>query len=196
MIGCCSLLLTGCITTNNDGSFSYGSRASLNTSKTINISKKSLQGDGSVSTTRCQLPKDKYQYAIYKKAVDFQGVSSYSMRGTRNGRLACAGMVDRVLDSSIDEKFNTLSTRDMYKKMVMTDEWYLVDIKSAQPGDVIISPTQSYAIGHVGIVGQDNKIYSNSSRSRKWMLTHTIYRWQAYYTRKKGLKTRVFRYNG
>jgi hypothetical protein len=60
--------------------------------------------------------------------------------------------------------------------------------KDVTPGTVIISPTVSDANhGHVGIMGEAGRIYSNSSADAKWEQNFNLEGWKAYYRGRKGL---------
>ena len=64
------------------------------------------------------------------------------------------------------------------------------------PGNIIISPTTmgngSIANGHVGILGENEIIYSNNSRTGKWDKHLTLSSWIAYYRTKGGYPIVVY----
>ena len=54
-------------------------------------------------------------------------------------------------------------------------------------GNIVISPTgmgDGSIRGHVGIMGKNDVIMSNDSRTGKWMANYTIETWRERYSRK------------
>lgn len=140
--------------------------------------------------------KTSYNNKILFVAKNMKGVSSKNIKGTYNGKFGCAAMVNKVLKESIGTTLsnNTLSTFEMYNFLEKSKNWKRVDLNDAPPGSIIISPTIKQH-GHVGIIGENGIIYSNSSSKRKWDDHFNISKWKTYYTDKKKLPTRVYVYN-
>lgn len=125
-----------------------------------------------------------------------------SRSGPDGGNLACAWMVNKILKRSVGFKVNGDSTTTMnteFKRLVASGRAEKIPLKSAQPGDVIISPTTwspKRNTGHVGIVGQNGSIFSNSSKNAQWESNYDMSRWLGYYKKDKGLDTFAYRILG
>lgn len=62
---------------------------------------------------------------------------------------------------------------------------------------IIVSPTgtgNGSIVGHCGVIGTNNEIISNNSRTGKWEYNFTIDSWKARYSTKGGLKLLLFRF--
>jgi len=135
--------------------------------------------------------------AIYNAAV--QAVGESSAAGPGGGNYACAWMVNRILDRSINQTINgdsTSSMEEVFQSKVRTGHAEEVSADQIQPGDIVLSPTvwsPSRRTGHVGIVGQGNEIYSNSSGSAAWAQNFTTERWNSYYGGTKRLEVKFYR---
>jgi cell wall-associated NlpC family hydrolase len=134
---------------------------------------------------------------IYDEAVKSVGESSAS--GPGGGNVACAWFVNKILKRTIGQTVNGDSTTTMgqkFRTMVNAGKAEEVSLADAQPGDIILSPTEwspQRNTGHVGIVGKENKVYSNSSSRKAWSQNFTKQRWQSYYGNQKGLQVKVYR---
>ncbi|MER9414031.1 hypothetical protein [Mesorhizobium sp. M0589] len=107
--------------------------------------------------------------------------------GTDHGNLACAWAVNEVARRALRRPIGGgLSTASMY--LVLKAKHQPVKRADAIPGNIIISPTEGANIGHVGIVGDNGQIYSNSSSLQKFYNKYTLDTWQAHYGDSKGLK--------
>jgi hypothetical protein len=124
-----------------------------------------------------------------------------SRNGPDGGNLACAWAVNKILQASIGKKFDHDSTTDMDRELrmgVSSGTVESIPVSEARPGDIVISPTiwsPERVTGHVGIVGENGKIYSNSSREAQWKQNFTMASWKDYYGSKKGLKVNIYRVN-
>jgi hypothetical protein len=87
------------------------------------------------------------------------------------GHLACAFAVNRVVEFALGHPIDdTIDTRSIYSDFTHgRGELLTADPRSAPPGSVVISPSISSGPvtrhGHVGILGESGKIYSNSSHT-------------------------------
>jgi hypothetical protein len=96
--------------------------------------------------------------------------------GTQGGALACADAVTRIVHDQLGINLpKTTSTAELYSNL-RKGGWQEVDPNT--PGAVIVSPTQGERHGHTGIVGEDGKIYSNSSRTGLWGQNYTVDSWK------------------
>jgi len=112
-------------------------------------------------------------------------LSSANIKGTSGGKLACAWAVNYVVrhatGKSVGGHLSTSNMSDALKK----GRGIRVSEKDAEPGDVVISPTQWFngkrVTGHVGIVGQGDDIYSNSSSRALWKQNYSRNSWNKRY---------------
>lgn len=123
-----------------------------------------------------------------------------SAAGPDGGNLACAWMVNRILQRSVGYRINGDSTASMHQQLESRVRQGLAEripIGSIQPGDIIISPTVGPSIGHVGIMGRGGQIYENSSTQKKWVKYRGVEAWRGFYEdpNKRGgpLRTYVYR---
>ncbi|WP_145396626.1 CHAP domain-containing protein [Paracoccus sulfuroxidans] len=113
---------------------------------------------------------------------------------TNRGRRACAWAVNRIVAFALGRPAGGgLATAEMVKVLRARD--FPVSRTSAQPGAIIISPTTGNRIGHVGILGEGDLIYSNSTDLGNWTQSHTIAKWQNYYGGGKGLTVEFYHLN-
>ena len=125
-------------------------------------------------------------------------LNSKDAPGTNRGRLACAWAVNLITSKALGRPIGGgLATANMIK--VLQARHSKVAGNSAPPGSVIISPTEYRGgranVGHVGIVGADGDVFSNSSSRGRWEKNFTIDRWTSYYGG-KGLTVQFFRLDG
>ncbi|MCA2407030.1 hypothetical protein GYN07_29545 (plasmid) [Rhizobium leguminosarum bv. viciae 248] len=113
---------------------------------------------------------------------------------TNHGRLACAWAVNKITTMALGKPVGGgLSTASMYQALKARD--VVFDEVQLLPGLVIISPTTGSNVGHVGITGEDDKIYSNSSSEGMWLQNRTLKSWSDYYHVKKGLPILFYQLN-
>jgi hypothetical protein len=104
--------------------------------------------------------------------------------------LGCAWAVDQIVKVTTGIDFNTLSTAEMYNEL-RNGMGIPVDANNPPPGSIIISPTtDGGAIGHVGIVGYDGLVYSNSSGTGLWSQNYTVSSWNRYFGANRHLRVR------
>ena len=134
---------------------------------------------------------------IYQEAVRAVGESSSS--GPDGGNLACAWFVNRILKRTIGYTVDGDSTSSMetdFQAEIAKGKAVSVSLAEAQPGDIILPPTvwtPTRNTGHVGIIGEDQKIYSNSSRRAQWSQNFTYNSWVEYYQTGKNLEVKIYR---
>jgi hypothetical protein len=156
-----------------------------------------LGGGGSSSLPSLAGAQDSMNAQIYQEAVNSVGESSKS--GPGGGNVACAWFVNKILKRSIGTTVNGDSTSTMGQKfntLVAAGRAEEIPLSEALPGDIVISPTEwspTRNTGHVGIVGDSNKIFSNSSKQAAWSQNFTKNTWQGYYGSKKGLEVKAYR---
>lgn len=105
----------------------------------------------------------------------YLGLLSYSQ-----GRLGCAASVSNVLKGAGYGYAHHAGVYGLHKQL-LNRGWQKLPASQAQPGDVIIGIRRSnWAAGgggsHVGIVGEGNTSYHNSSSKRAW-IKDSLSRW-------------------
>jgi hypothetical protein len=122
-------------------------------------------------------------------------LSTRDVPGTCRGNLACAWAVNFIANVSLGEPVgggrSTQRMRDVLR--AGGTRWRLVESNTPQPGDLILSPTSDKATGHVGIVGADGLVYSNSSSRASWRQNYSFDSWRDRYQR-LGLEMLLFRW--
>ena len=104
---------------------------------------------------------------------------------TDYGNRGCAWAVDQIVKAQTGLDFNTLSTAEMYNEL-RNGMGIPVDPNNPPPGAIIISPTEGDLTGHVGIVGYDGLVYSNSSRDGLWEQNYAVSSWHRYFDGRTG----------
>jgi hypothetical protein len=133
---------------------------------------------------------------IYNAARLSVGMDTSS--GPDGGNLACAWAINRVLLKTGKKigSGNINSTTEMQQElenMVKNNQGVVrVAVENAPPGAIIISPTVGSNVGHVGIVGENGTVYSNSSSSKRFAQNYTVNSWVNRYTKQKGLQTYAY----
>jgi hypothetical protein len=133
--------------------------------------------------------QDQANQAITDEASRNAGVLATNRApDTSGGLLACAWAVNKVVRDATgrsvdsDGGVSTIRMFDALRKGRGTP------VRADQPvpaGAIVISPTQGTAHGHVGIVGEGELIYSNSSTLKRWEQNFTITSWKQEYGGKK-----------
>ncbi|KQU08035.1 hypothetical protein [Rhizobium sp. Leaf453] len=114
---------------------------------------------------------------------------------TRGGKLGCAWAVNRIVKRACGQPVGGgLQTAFMILSLRQQDREVPVG-EIPGPGVIVISPTSGGQIGHVGILGENDKIYSNSTKFGMWKQSHTVDAWVAYYGKEKGLPVFYFELN-
>jgi hypothetical protein len=135
---------------------------------------------------------------VFAAARDNINMDSKQAPGTNGGRLACAWAVNRIVKMALGKEIGGgLATANMIT--VLVARHLKVNEDSITPGTIVISPTEyrngRANVGHVGIVGESNQIYSNSSPRGRWEQNFSIASWRRYYAG-KGLSVQFFRLDG
>ncbi|NEQ22489.1 MAG: hypothetical protein F6K28_25560 [Microcoleus sp. SIO2G3] len=129
---------------------------------------------------------------IYAKALQNENkLSSRNAPGTNGGKLACAWAVNRIVRQALGYEIGGgLSTANM-DIALRQGRGTRINEAEATPGSIIISPTtfSPRRTGHVGILGKDQKIYSNSSSRALWMQNFTVSSWKRIY---RGLEVKFY----
>lgn len=110
--------------------------------------------------------------------------------------LGCAETVNAIFKSVFGREVGgTLSTNLMYKSLIKDKRFIKVD--QPLPGDIIISPTGfgngGLSNGHVGIMGENETIMSNSSATGTFESNFTLTSWVKRYRDKGGYPIYLFR---
>lgn len=117
-----------------------------------------------------------------------------SSEGPSGGKLACVWMVRRIYRDALGVPLTATDGTSELARELKAGRGVPVDPAKVRPGHLIISPTEfdskgnRIATGHVGIVGEDGLVYSNSSRRAQWEQNYTLTTWKAYYQTSKKLK--------
>jgi hypothetical protein len=127
--------------------------------------------------------------AIFAKTLANVGkLDSKKITGTNNGHLACAWAVNEVVRQALGHPIGgNLSTDGMFDALQSKNIGKPIQQEEATPGSIIISPTQGDTHGHVGIVGEDEKIYSNSSEDGLFEQNYDFGKWRKRYKDKLNL---------
>ena len=137
--------------------------------------------------------------AILKSAKRNIGRDTSSIPGTQQGNVACAASVNIIVTEALGYPAGGgHATAMMYPALKNnTAQWKQVDVQSAVPGSIIISPTDHGKTGHVGIIiDTSGNIVSNSSSKRQISQNFNIGSWKSYYEGKQKLQTYAFTHVG
>ena len=135
------------------------------------------------------VPAEGVNAAIFAKALANEGkLDSKHVTGTNNGHLACAWAVNEVVRQALGHPIGgSLSTAGMFDALESKNIAKPIKQVEAAPGSIIISPTEDDTHGHVGIVGKDGKIYSNSSEEGLFEQNYDFDKWRKRYKEKLNL---------
>ncbi|MES2985893.1 MAG: NlpC/P60 family protein [Patescibacteria group bacterium] len=139
-----------------------------------------------------------------KAAQDLMGKTTCNVQGTENGTLACAFVVNDIVDQALGKPITGKSGNDdsygrataqMKTDLDASTKFYYAgsDTSQLQPGDIIISPTVGENSGHVGVYTSTGKIVSNSTSRTVVDDHHTPTSWTNYYNGTKKLSTYIYR---
>jgi hypothetical protein len=114
----------------------------------------------------------------------------------QNNEFGCAESVNEVVfDAFGDYAGGDLSTARLYLSIQNNSKF--VQITSPVQGDIIVSPTGygngSLPNGHVGIVGANGVIMSNTSATGLWSQNYTLSSWKKRYADLGGFPVFYFR---
>lgn len=137
-------------------------------------------------------PNYKVKLTIYQTSLTYLG-SDASPLDRVDDDVACAESVTTILNKYMGMPI-IFGTATLYEYLQKSSKWREVSLPMA--GDIIISPTgygNGSLIGHVGIVGQNQQIMSNSSATGKWSANFTISTWNARYKAKGGFPVKFYK---
>lgn len=117
-----------------------------------------------------------------------------SKKGPDGGNLACVWAVDKIFEMAFGIRLTrTLGTAVIDEELAAGKGRLVKEETKARPGHIIISPTGTgKGHGHIGILGHDGRIYSNSSSRARWEQNHTLDSWKKHYVEKKGMALRFY----
>ncbi|WP_143042227.1 hypothetical protein [Citreimonas salinaria] len=145
------------------------------------------------------LDQNEIDRAMALKADWGVGASEMNSSGvphTNGGRLACAWAVNKISRLCFGLPIGGgLATAEMAKVLRRNHS----SRSDPVAGSVVISPTVwvdgTRITGHVGILGGNGAIYSNSSSRARWEQNFTLSSWRTYYHESKGLSVEIFALN-
>jgi len=115
----------------------------------------------------------------------------------RENELGCAESVCKILNLSGVKIENYISTMRLFDALEKDDRFYRqgVPILKTLPGDIIISPTgYGQGVGHVGIAGEEDKIFSNNSKTFVFDDHLTKQGWYDYFSKERNFPIFCFRW--
>jgi hypothetical protein len=118
---------------------------------------------------------------IYQTALNSIGVDA-SPADLVDDVVGCAESVTNILRNHVNMPIIT-GTSSLFSYFEKSGNFARVDIP--KEGYIVISPTgmgDGSIRGHVGIVGKNDVVMSNDSRSGKWMANYTLQSWRARYS--------------
>lgn len=121
--------------------------------------------------------------ALYNYAVKFLGTDA-SPVDLATDMYGCAETVTTILNKYMEFPI-ILGTSTLNAKLAASPKFRRT--YTPTPGCIIISPTTSKNVGHVGFVGQNSQVLSNDSYTGKFSTNYTITSWIARYQGKLGL---------
>lgn len=121
--------------------------------------------------------------AIYIEAVSCLNID-VSPEDVVPDEYDCANSVTIIVKNALGSfPEGSISTYFMYRALLASNGFMRVD--SPLPGDIIISPTGygngKLSNGHVGLVGEDEKVMSNSSDTGLFTENYTLKTWKKRY---------------
>lgn len=120
---------------------------------------------------------------LYLQALKHLGTDA-SPNDVAPDELGCADSVSQILLKTFPGIIKgSVSTRELNQQL--NSSKHFVRVTKFLPGDIIMSPTGSgnggLRNGHVGIVGEEENIMSNSSATGKWENNYNLKSWVARY---------------
>lgn len=134
---------------------------------------------------------------LYATALSYLGVDA-SPNDLAPDELGCADTVSAIIASAFGSIIKySVSTAEMFN--LLDKSPHFKRVTNFKFGDIIISPTGKgkyphvISNGHVGIVGEDEEVLSNSSATGLFTNNFTITSWVARYRTKGGYPIYFFR---
>jgi hypothetical protein len=106
--------------------------------------------------------------------------------------LGCVEAFTNLLDRCKIFLKERMSTIRLYQELIKDSRFE--EIKEPEAGCIILTVTQGRRNGHVGIVSDDSKVFSNNSRTFLWDDHYTLWTWRWRYTKFLRLQTKYYRY--
>jgi hypothetical protein len=92
----------------------------------------------------------------------------WSAASLEYGNLGCAASVSEVMKAAgVDGRAMTSAGVTVLEERILKEGGYRVN--NPQPGDIVVGKRGPGKHGHIGIVGEDGKVYHNSSAKRHWV---------------------------
>ncbi|RYD34391.1 MAG: hypothetical protein EOP86_11085, partial [Verrucomicrobiaceae bacterium] len=111
-----------------------------------------------------------------------------SKEGPDGGNLACVWAVDRIFQIAFGRRLTRSLGTAIINEEMLNGKGRRVKLDAVKPGHIIISPTGTgQGHGHIGIMGENGLIYSNSSSRARWEQNHTVTSWKSRYVDGKGM---------
>lgn len=143
----------------------------------------SLQGQLRTIVVNKNLPTTAGQ-KLYETALSFIGKEASPLDKAPD-EYGCAESVNNIVFKAFgDYVGGDLSTYRMYYSIINNKKF--AKVSNPILGDIILSPTgfggtKEITNGHVGILGKDNKIMSNNSKTGLWEENYTLFSWRYRY---------------
>ena len=150
-------------------------------------------------------PGDDISAKVFQKATGFVNHDTSHVPDTDGGNLACAWAVNEVVRQALGKPISGTAARNGLSTIGISEALQahhtrLNSAADAQPGTIIIAPTQGANHGHVGIVGSTpggvdaTQVFSNSSSHKEFEQNYTIESFTNRY-RGKHLQVLLFKLN-
>ncbi len=140
---------------------------------------------------------------ILAEAYNMVGFETGTIPGTEAGKRACAAAVNKLFEAATGQQIGGgFSTEQMNEVLKQDSRFQYVagGTSAAQPGDIIISPTNGSNVGHVGIVANNGAVISNHSKrdnrpgdKSEVRQNFTLSSWNNYYGNRKNLPVYIYR---
>lgn len=134
---------------------------------------------------------------LYETAVSFLGEDASPLDEAPDD-YGCADSVSKVILKCFPNVIRgSVSTAELYTQLSSSP--HFMKTSQFKFGDIIISPTGSakkggsVTVGHIGIVGEEEEIMSNSSATGLWTQNYTIPTWVERYRNQGNFPIYFFR---
>lgn len=118
-----------------------------------------------------------------------ESVGTNVRSGTAPKDLGCADALSSLLGKIMDFP-NEISTVQL-NKLLSTDKRFKRTL-DLNKGNIIMSYTVGDKTGHCGVIIEDEKICSNTSKTGLWEQNYTVSTWVDYFRKKQGLQVLVY----
>ncbi len=147
-----------------------------------------------INSKLCKTPQEK----LYASALYFLGTDS-SPKDEAPDEYGCADSVSQIIKAVYSDFKGSVSTAELYNNLLKDKRFQKVT--DFQAGDIIISPTGINKLfnnanmknGHIGIVAENENIFSNSSATGLFIQNFTIQSWVERYRKNGGYRIYCFR---